>query len=561
MRALWLVLGALAATTAVVVGIAAALVMGGGDNNENGPSATNTPEAQTTGTPSGSTSDGTLRLLGNDPISMDPACASDVDSATYVVEIFSGLVTIDRDLKTVPDIAEAIPEPVQNADGTVSYTFQIRRGVLFHNQSRQVAAEDVKYSLERALNPDTQSPIAETYLGDIVGAKEFASTGEGEVSGIQLDPADPYKLTITIDAPKPYFLAKLTYPTAFVVDRNQTEGTSCFTNTNWQRRANGTGPFKLKEWDLGQKIVLEANSRYHLGAPLLASVEYNLAGGSAVTMYENDEIDVTGVGLNDIERVRDPSEPLNKEFQTGPRMDIWYIGFNVEKPPFDDVKVRQAFAHAIDKDKLIGVVLKDAVVKADGILPPGMPGYNENLQGLKFDPVLAKQLLSESKYGNDLPAMEIASSGRGASVGPVSEAILGMLKDNLGVEISVRQTESATFFQDLRDGDFQMFEVGWVADYVDPENFLKVKLYGPSKDNESKYSNPEVNRLLEQADVEQDTAQRLALYQQAEQIIVNDVPWIPLFHDEYSVLIKPYVKDYVLPPFVIPRMRYVHIEK
>ena len=561
MRGLWLVLGGLAATTAVVVGVAAALVMGGGEDNDEGPTGTNTPEAQATGTPSGTTSGEALRLLGRDPITMDPACASDVDSAGYVIEIFGGLVTIDRELNTVPDIAEAIPEPVQNADGTVSYTFQVRRGVLFHNQARQVAAEDVKYSLERALNPDTQSPIAETYLGDIVGAEEFARTGEGGVSGITLDPADPYKLTITIDAPKRYFLAKLTYPTAFVVDRNQTEGTSCFTNTNWQRRANGTGPFKLDEWDLGQRIVLEANSRYHLGAPLLARAEFNLAGGSAVTMYENDEIDVTGVGLNDIERVRDPSEPLNAEFQTGPRMDIWYIGFNVEKPPFDDVKVRQAFAHAIDKEKLISVVLKDAVVEADGILPPGMPGYNENLQGLEFDPEKAKQLLSESTYGDDLPAVEIASSGRGASVGPVSEAILGMWKDNLGVDVTVRQTESATFFQDLRDGDFQMFEVGWVADYVDPENFLKVKLYGESKDNESKYRNPEVDRLLEQADTEQDTAERLALYQQAEQIIVNDVPWIPLFHDEYSVLIKPYVKDYVLPPFVIPRLRYVHIEK
>ena len=558
MRALWLVLGALAATTAVVVGIVAALVMGGGDDNGEGPS---TPEAQTTGTPSGATSGEALRLLGSDPITMDPACASDVDSAAYVVEIFGGLVTIDRDLNTVPDIAEAIPQPVQNADGTVSYTFQIRRGVLFHNQSRQVSAEDVKYSLERALNPDTQSPIAETYLGDIVGAKEFAATGEGGVSGIQVDSADPYKLTLTIDAPKPYFLAKLTYPTAFVVDSNQTEGSSCFSNTNWQRRANGTGPFKLKEWDLGQKIVLEANTRYHLGAPLLGRVEYNLAGGSAVTMYENDEVDVTGVGLNDIERVRDPSEPLNKEFQTGPRLDVWYIGFNVEKAPFDDLKVRQALAHAIDKAKLIEVVLKDAVVEADGILPPGMPGYNQNLQGLEFDPELAKQLLSESTYADDLPPMEIASSGRGASVGPVSEAILGMWKENLGIDVTIRQTESATFFQDLRDGDYQMFEIGWVADYVDPENFLKVKLYGESKDNESKYRNAEVDRLLEQADTEQDTVQRLALYQQAEQIIVNDVPWIPLFHDEYSVLIKPYVKDYVLPPFVIPRMRYVHIEK
>ena len=557
MRALWLVLGGLAAAVAAVLAVFYVLVVGGGGGNEEGFSGTQTPAAQTTGTPAARTSGDALRLLGRDPITLDPACASDVDSATYVVEIFGGLVTIDRDLKTVSDIAESW----EISDDEMTYTFHLRRGVLFHNQSRQVAAEDVKYSLERALDPDTQSPIAETYLGDIVGAKEFAQTGEGGVSGIKLDSADPYKLTITIDAPKPYFLAKLTYPTAFVVDRNQTEGTSCFRNTNWQRRANGTGPFKLKEWDLGQRIVLEANSRYHLGAPLLARVEYALAGGSAMTMYENNEIDVTGVGLNDIERVRDPNEPLNKEFHTGPRMDIWYIGFNVEKPPFDDVKVRQAFAYAIDKDKLIETVLKDAVVEANGILPPGMPGYNENLQGLDFDLAKAKQLLRESKYGENLPAVEIASSGRGASVGPVSEAILGMWKENLGIEVGIRQTEAATFFQDLRDGDFQMFEVGWVADYVDPENFLKVKLYGDSKDNESQYRNPEVDRLLEQADTEPDTARRLALYQQAEQIIMNDVPWIPLFHDEYSVLIKPYVKDYVLPPFVIPRLRYVHIEK
>jgi ABC-type transport system substrate-binding protein len=199
MRALWLVLGALAATTAVVVGVAAALVMGGRRQRER-PSATNTPEAQTTGTPSGATSDETLRLLGNDPISMDPACASDVDSATYVVEIFGGLVTIDRDLNTVPDIAEAIPEPVENADGTVSYTFQIRRGVLFHNQSRQVAAEDVKYSLERALNPDTESPIVETYLGTSWGARSspapararsVASARPGRPVQADLSPSTP----------------------------------------------------------------------------------------------------------------------------------------------------------------------------------------------------------------------------------------------------------------------------------------------------------------------------------------------------------------------------------
>jgi oligopeptide transport system substrate-binding protein len=545
MRNLVLVLGGLAVAVAVVVGVVAALVGGGGGEGD----------SSGEGTPAAAVAGGELRLLGRDPLTLDPACATDVDSANYIVEVFGGLVTIDRDLQIVPDIAERWEI---SDDGTV-YTFELRRGVLFHKGDRQVTAGDVKYSMERALDPDTQSAVAETYLGDIVGAEEFVDDDADEVTGIEV--VDNYTLRITIDAPKPYFLAKLTYPTGFVVDRNQVEGSTCFSGTNWQRKPNATGPFKLKEWDLGQRIVLEPNSRYHLGAASLGQVVYTLGGGSAITMYENDELDVTGVGLNDIERVRDPAEPLNKELHEAPRMDVWYIGFNVEEPPFEDAKVRQAFAQAIDKDKLIEVVLLDAVVKAEGILPPGIPGFNEDLQGLEFDLERAQQLLAESDYAEGLPDIEIASSGRGASVGPVSEAILAMWEENLGVEVSTRQTEFATFLSDLRNGKFQMFELGWVADYPDPENFLRIKFHSDSTNNDTQYANAEVDRLLDQADEETDEATRLSLYQQAEQIIVNDMPWIPLFHDKFSVLIKPYVKGYVLPPFVIPRMRYVQIEE
>ncbi len=552
MTRLLAVLGGVAVAVAVVIGVGVVVIGGGG--GEQGTS-TQTPGASPT--PSTATAGGELRLLGDDPLTLDPACAGDVGSAIYIVEIFGGLVTIDKDLQTVPDIAESWDV---SADGT-TYTFHLRQGVLFHNQSRQVTADDVKYSMERALDPATESTVAEVYLGDIVGAKEFIDGTADEVAGIKV--VDNYTLEITIDAPESYFLAKLTYPTAFVVDRNQVEGSTCFSDTNWQRKPNGTGPFRLKEWNFGQRIVLEPNSRYHLGAPSVGRVVYSLAGGSAMTMYENNELDVAGVGLNDIERVRDPAEPLSKEFYEAQRMDVWYIGFNVTKPPFDDPKVRQAFTYAIDKDKLIEVVLKDAVVESDGILPPNMPGFNASLQGLKFDKEKAQQLLRESKYGgpDGLPKIEIASSGRGASVGVVLEPILAMWEENLGVKVSTRQTESATFFQALHRGDFQVFELGWVADYVDASNFLKINFDSQSNNNYSQYANPEVDSLLAEADTEQDTARRLSLYQQAEQIIVNDAPWVPLFHDKSNVLIKPYVKDYLLLPFVIPRLRYVHIEK
>jgi len=444
------VLGVISVVVAliIVIGAIAVLIVARGGEEEGGAGEAQPTEEQGAEEETGPAAE--LRLPGGDPITLDPALATDATSAGYIVEIFGGLVTIDREQQIVPDIAERWDV---SDDGTV-YTFELRQGVLFHKEDRQVTASDVKYSMERALDPDTQSTVAEVYLGDIVGAEEFIDGEADEVTGIEV--VDNYTLRITIDAPKPYFLAKLTYPTAFVVDRRQVEGSTCLSNTNWQRNPNATGPFKLKEWDLGQRIVLEPNSRYHLGAASLGRVEYTLGGGSAITMYENDEIDVTGVGLNDIERVRDPAEPLNQEFHEAPRMDIWYIGFNVEKPPFDDPKVRQAFTHAIDKKKLIEVVLLDAVVEADGILPPGIPGFNEDLQGLVFDVEKAKQLLAESKYGGPegLPDIETASSGRGASVGPVSEAILYMWEENLGVNISTRQTEFATFLSDVRDGEY-----------------------------------------------------------------------------------------------------------
>lgn len=544
-------IGALAALAVLLAAVVAAAC---GGAEEAGPAG---PEATPGRAPAAAAAGGkVLRLPGGDPVSLDPALASDATSASYLVEVFSGLVTLARegdDFQVVPDIAEKIDV---SPDGTV-YTFHLRKDVLFHNLSRRVTAEDFKYSLERTLKTETQSTTALLYLGDIVGASEFARGRAKEVTGIKI--IDPNTLQITIDAPKAYFLAKLTYPTGFVVDRNQVESNP----RGWARRPNGTGPFKLREWRLGESIVLEAFDRYYQGRPSLDRVDFLLAGGSPLTMYENNELEVTGIGLSDIERIRDPREPLNKEYATGDNLDVFYIGFNTTKPPFDDVKVRQAFSHAINKDLLVQVVLLDAVRAAKGILPPGMPGYNPNLKGLEFNQELARRLLRESKYGGAerLPPIVLTTSGTGATAGPSTEAIIAMWEQNLGVRVELQQVEFATFLQQLQRGDFQMSELGWIADYVDPEDFLDIKLHGQSSDNDSRYSNPEVDRLLERARTEKDAERRLALYQQAEQIIVNDAPWIPLYHSSDHVLVKPYVKDYRVQPLIIPRLRFIRIER
>jgi oligopeptide transport system substrate-binding protein len=530
-----------------VVGVTAVIIGQGGSG-----SSSDTKSTSGAGAASGPRVQGELRLPGNDPLTFDPALVTDVTSAIYVVEVFGGLVTLDRDLKVVPDIAKSWEI---SPDGT-KYTFKLRDDVTFSQSGRKVTAADFKYSMERVARPETDSPTADTYLGDIVGAKDMVRNRAKEISGIKV--IDDYTLEITIDAAKPYFLAKLTYPTAFVVNKDQVERDK----RNWTRRPDGTGPFKLQEWKIGERVILVPNEKYHGDPkPSIKKVTYNLAGGSSLTQYENGEIDLAGVGINDIERIRDKSERLNKEFIEKPDLTTSYIAFNTKQPPFDDPKVRQAFGMAIDKQRIVDVVLKKIVPAAEGILPPGMPAYSPSIKGLQYDPAKAKQLLQESKYQGRLPRVVMTLSGQGQNVGPTVEAILEMWKQNLGVEVEVEQVESGTFFQDVRRNKYQMWELGWAADYPDPENFLDIHFYSESRQNETQYNNPEVDKLILQARTEKDSEKRNKIYNQIETQVLQDAPWIPLFWGSEALLIKPYVKGYQATGLVIPILRYLSVEQ
>ncbi len=489
-----------------------------------------------------------------DPPTLDPHLTTDATSARIIVEVFGGLVTIDPSLDIVPDLAETwdISE-----DGRV-YTFHLRPDARFHD-GKPVTAHDVQWSLERVTNPLTESPVVDQYLGDIVGVKEKLAGEATTISGVRF--IDEQTIEIAIDEAKSYFLAKLTYPTAFVLDKENIEANP----RTWFREPNGTGPFRLKEYVVGETLVLARNESFHLGPPKLDEVEFILSGGTSLLMYENDEIHVAGVGLADLDRLNDPGNDLYPELMTAPAsFSVNYIGLNVNEPPLDDVKVRQALNLAIDKQEIASIVLGDLVRPADGILPPNFPGYAEEIRGYEFDPVRARQLLSESKYGNDLenlPPITITTPGSfGANVSLDMEVILQMWEKNLGITAEFQQTEFATFLKDLHKGRFQMFDIGWIADYPDPENFLDILFYSESTNNHTHYSNPEVDELLVRARVETDTTQRYSLYNQAEQMILDDAPWVPLWFDgESKLLVKPNVQDFLLPPLIIPRYRYIYI--
>ncbi|MCI0849435.1 MAG: peptide ABC transporter substrate-binding protein [Chloroflexi bacterium] len=522
------------------------LVVGGGDDGDNG---------DTGGGPRGESE---LRLLGPEPSDLDPHRAQDADSALYIVEIFGGLVTLDPDLNLQPDLAEEIPTEenggkVVNEDGTVSYTFKIRRDALFHDR-KPVNASVVKFSLERAADPATQSLVSEFFLGDIIGVKEKLRGEADEVSGVRV--VDQFTIEITIEREITSFLFKLTYPTAYVVDEAQVGG-----NANWTRNPNGTGPYKLDEWRLGELIVLEANTRYHLGAPNIATIRYLLTG-TGITLYERDEVDVTGVALDDLTRVQDTTDRLNAEYHSGERLSISYLGFNTNAPPFDDVKVRRAFAMAIDKDELVREVLNDAIPVANGLLMPGLKAYTEDAQDPPFDPERALELLAESKYGGPegLPEITMAESGTGAASGPVTLVIQEMWLDHLGVDVGLQQSQSETFFQDVNEGRFQLFALGWIMDYPDEENLLNIHFDSESPNNDTFYENAEVDALLRQGLIEPLGPARNELYREAEQLILDDVPWFPLFFSRFHVLIKPYVNNYLIPAAVVPRLRFITLD-
>ena len=521
------------------------------------PEPTASSDAPATGDSTGSKGPlegGRFVRLFVDPPTLDPHLTTDATSAQIIVEVFGGLVTIDRDLNVVPDLAESWDI---SPDGRV-YTFRIRPDATFHD-GKPVTAEDVRWSLERATDPLTEAPNVDQYLGDIVGVDAKLAGDAPEISGIRV--INERTIEITIDGSKSYFLAKLTYPTAFVLDKENVEANP----KNWFRQPNGTGPFKMTEYKVGETLILSRNDGYHLGPPKLAVVEFILSGGTSMLMYENDEIDIAGVSLADLDRLLEPTNSLNAELKrAAPSFSIQYIGLNVNEPPLDDRKVRQALNLAIDKQEIATIVLGDQVVPATGILPPGFPGFSESVSGFGFDPVRAKQLLLESKYGDDLenmPPITITTPGSfGANVSLDMEVVLAMWEKNLGIKTEFQQTEFATFLKDLNKRRFQMFDIGWIADYPDPENFLDILFYSDSSNNHTNYSNPEVDALLEKARVETDETLRFSIYNKVEQMILDDAPWIPLWYSgERYLLVKPYVHDYLLTPLIIPKLRHIYL--
>jgi oligopeptide transport system substrate-binding protein len=483
---------------------------------------------------------------------LDPASPQNAQQVLAINLIFGGLVKLDGQLNVVPDGAESW---TVSTDGK-TYTFKIRADLKFADGT-PVTAKDFADSINRALQPETASYGAAFQLQHVVGAQDVTEGKVKEASGIKV--VDDRTLQITTDDTVPYFLAQLTFPVTFVVPSHLIEEKG----DKWTDQAFGTGPYRVKEWLHNQKLILEPNPYYWAGPPAVAEIELPFIQDSetAYQLYRTGGLDIMGSQQNPVPAARIPEVSSSPDFHQVASFAVRYIGFNNRKAPFDNVNVRRAFAMAVDKVTLAEKVLNGAVGPTDRILPAGFPGSQLPIKGLPFDPKMGKAELEKAGYGPGKPLPKVTLTyGVEGDNERVATFLQQQWKDNLGVNVVLQPLELATFSKNL-DTTYLTPEQGlefylsiWGADYPDPQNFVSQQLRSDSPNNNGHWENADFDKLAKQADTFTGPAEeRFKLYNQAEQIAVDGVGWLPLFVPRFSVLIKPYVSG------VVPTGQYLVI--
>jgi ABC-type transport system substrate-binding protein len=487
--------------------------------------------------PFGLAHDQTLVLAGGDPSpkDLDPAITTS-SAATYVGLLYSGLVQLNAQLQIIPNLAE---KWTVSPDGRV-YKFTLKPGLKFANDN-PLKAIDVKNSWERACDPATGSTTAATYLGDIQGVKDKLGKQADSISGLKV--IDDTTLQVTLTAPITYFLAKLTSPTAAVLDV-----TSTLSGANkWMYSPNPSGPYQIKEYKKDEDILFERNPNYPQ-PPNIPYLAFIFGGGTSIDLYDEGTVDLTGISGSDVTRVSNPSDPLNKELHSIPSLCTSFLQLDPSRPPLDDINVRRALALATDKAAFIQQQTDNTALVANSILPPAMPGYLAGRRLPGFDPAAATAALAASKYGKNMPPVILAASGYGDAKRKDVAEIVDMWQKILGITVQVQYLDPLNFTSAARDNPAHAVLYSWCADYPDPQNFLDLLFHSQSDFNVGHMSKPDFDKLVEQARLEKDVNQRLVLYQKAEQMLLDDVDTIPLLHPVFYALVKPRVKGYIMTP-------------
>ena len=489
------------------------------------------------------------------PPKLDPHQATDTTSSRVIYCLFDTLVVNSLDgQKIEPWLAESW---TASKDGLV-WTFKLRKGVRFHktyeggkptaNGGREVTAQDWKYSFERMIRD--KSPRA-YFIDCIKGYDEMTAGKAKEWAGIKV--VDKYTLQFTLKEPFAPFLSVLAYNSFMVVPKEDCEKLG----KNFNFHPIGTGAFTFESWQQDQKVVLKKNPNYWRKdangkqLPYLDGVEIRVIPDATVAWeeFKKGNIDL----MRDVPARIIKGEArklLGKNMLEGPQPGTYYLGFVLNKEPFkSNKKLRQAFNYAVDRKRINELVLEGLWYPAKGVLPPSMPGFNKNLKGYDYNPEMAKKLMAEAGFPNGFETtLQVNQSVLHKDI---CEAVQAQVAE-LGIKLNINIVDWGTHLDNLDRGEPSMYRMGWVVDYLDPDNFLYVNLHSSNfgaKGNYSFYKNAEADKLMEQGRLETDPKKRVAIYQKAEQIIVDDAPWVFMFYYYNNVATQKWVSNAKMPAF------------
>ncbi|MBI4232927.1 MAG: peptide ABC transporter substrate-binding protein [Chloroflexi bacterium] len=487
-----------------------------------------------------------LRInLAGEPDTIDPNRASFSTEITPIKLSFRGLLSFNDKLEVVPVIATEVPT-VKNggisSDG-LTYTFKLRKGVTW-SDGKPVTAKDIEYSIKRMLKPETAAEYASFYH-DIKGGKGLntaKATTDALLGAVAVKAVDDSTLRITLENPRPSFLQIMALWPAYPLRQDIIEKFG----DKWTEPANyvSNGPFILTEWVHQDHMTFQANPKYWGPKPKLQKIVLKMVKdvNAELAAYKSNELDMARVPPG-TEKATMSDPALSKEILRYPELVTFALQFNVKKPPFDSKAVRRALSMSIDREAFVNQVRNGVGRPTTSWVPPGMPGFDANLGSeSKFDAAKAKQGLAAAGFPDvsKLPPITFHFTDS-AGNRLIAQFVQGQFKQNLGIDIKLEPLESKAFQQLVKQNDFHMAYLGWGADYPDPDNWLP-ELWGTGTgNNHTNYSNPDFDKLAEQAKKELDSTKRLQLWAQAQKMVVDDAPVIFFFNRERFWLKKPNV--------------------
>lgn len=484
---------------------------------------------------------------GGDSVGLDPIRETDGESYKVTLQMFESLVEF------VPGSTEVGPGLATSwavADDGLTWTFKLRKGVKFHDGT-PFNSEAVKFNFDRWRL--AEHPFYEE--GKFIYYDYMFNEAPGVIKDVIT--IDDYTVQFVLTQKFATFLSNLAMPAFSISSPTAIKkwGEDYFTHPV------GTGPFKFEEWIKGDRVIVSANEEYWGGRPYLDQIVFRSIpdnGARFMELQSGTVHIIDGVNPNDVSILK---KTKDLDLILRPSMNIGYFFMNQRFEQFQNVKVRQAVNHAIDKQAIIDAFFNGLAVPAKNIMPPSIWGHNDDIEDYEYNPKKAKQLLEEAGYPNGfkmkLWAMPVP---RPYMPQPklIAQAIQQFLAE-VGIEVEIVSYDWGTYLSKVRAGEAESYLLGWVGDNGDPDNFLYV-LLDPSNTNGSLYQNEEIHELLMQAQVTFDQEERAAIYQKVQEIAHKDAPNVNLVHSTPPIGLNDAVMGYLPSPFGIERLDSVWLK-